>query len=198
MVSGGAVRWDSSLVCGSELSWSCCYPRYSGMTVVLQSESSELSRGWTPNPSVLSALEGSGLSGGGEFVCGHGFHESCAVVCAPRCWRCGNLSRWAQRRSGTRRKRRSLGRKRYDLAGMTWRLSLPRNRAPGGGGCQDHILARCRVHWGGGIQDNDQTAKEDDSWTKEKERNEFIIYIFSSPLLDKGCTKSAYMRKLPG
>lgn len=83
--SGGGVRWDSSQLCGNEPLWSCCYPQCSGMPVVLQSESPELSQGWTPNPSVLSALEGSGLSGGGEFVDGRDSHESYAVFCAPRC-----------------------------------------------------------------------------------------------------------------
>lgn len=55
------------------------------MMAVLQSESSESSQGWTPNPSVLSALEGSGLGGGGESVGGSGLHGSYAVVCVPRC-----------------------------------------------------------------------------------------------------------------
>lgn len=53
--------------------------------MVLQRESSELSRGWTPNPSVLSALEGSGPSEDGEFVGGCGLHAFYAVVGAPRC-----------------------------------------------------------------------------------------------------------------
>lgn len=85
VASGGEVRWDSSRLCGSELLWSCCYPQCSGMPVALQSESLGLSQGWTPNPSVLSALEGSGLNGDGGSVGGRGFHESYAVVGAPRC-----------------------------------------------------------------------------------------------------------------
>lgn len=83
--SGGVVRSDSSQLCGSELLWWCCYPQCSGMTAELQGGSSELSQGWTPNPSVLSALEGNGLSAGGEFAGARGSRESYAAVCAPRC-----------------------------------------------------------------------------------------------------------------
>lgn len=84
VVSNGGIRWDSSLLCGSGRLWSCCYPRCSGMTAVPLSESQKPTPEWTPNPSVLSALEGSGLSGSAS-VCGRGFRESCAVACAPRC-----------------------------------------------------------------------------------------------------------------
>ncbi len=53
--------------------------------MVLQSESLELSQGWTPNPNALSALEGSGLNENDEFVAGCGLHEFYAVACAPQC-----------------------------------------------------------------------------------------------------------------
>lgn len=85
MVSGGVVRLDSSQLCGSELLWWCCYPQCTGMTAVLQGGSSESPQVWTPNPSVLSALEGSGLSADGEFAGGRGCRGSYAAVCAPRC-----------------------------------------------------------------------------------------------------------------
>lgn len=84
MVNSGGIRWDSSLLCGSERLWLCCYPRCSGMTTVPLSESQRPIREWTPNPSVLSALEGSGLSGGAS-VSGRGFRESYAVACARLC-----------------------------------------------------------------------------------------------------------------
>ena len=45
------------------------------------SESQKPTLEWTPNPSVLSALEGSGLSGNAS-VCGRGFREPYAVSCA--------------------------------------------------------------------------------------------------------------------
>lgn len=180
MGSGGVVRWDSSQLCESELLWSCCYPQCSGM----QSESLVSFQGWTPNPSVLSAPEGSGLSGDGAFVGGRGSRGSYAVACAPLCWHCGSLSRWVQRRSGTLRRRRSLGRKGCGLGARTWRPSLPRRRASDGSDCQGHIPARCPAHWGGGIRDDDQTATEDGSQTTEKERENFdfiyLIYIIES------------------
>lgn len=81
MVSSGVVRWDFSQLCGSELLWSYCYPQCNGTPEM--DETLELSQGWTPSPSVLSALGGSGLSGDGELA--GGFRESCAAACAPRC-----------------------------------------------------------------------------------------------------------------
>lgn len=84
VVSSGVVRWDSSLLCGSEQLWSCCYPQCSGMIEVSLSGSLGLFLGWTPNPSVLSALEGNVLNED-EFACARCFHESCAVSCAPQC-----------------------------------------------------------------------------------------------------------------
>lgn len=81
VVSNGVTRWDSSPLCESERLWLCCYPRCSGMTAVPLSESQKPTLEWTPNPSVLSALEGSGLSGNAS-VCGRGFREPYAVSCA--------------------------------------------------------------------------------------------------------------------
>lgn len=83
-VSNGVVRWDSSPLCGSERSWLCCCPRCSGRTAVPLSESQKSTLEWTPNPSALSAREGSGL-GGSAPVCGRGLHESCAAACARLC-----------------------------------------------------------------------------------------------------------------
>lgn len=84
-MSSGVIGWDSSLLYESELLWSCCSPQCSEMAAEVLSASLELSPEWTPNPSVLSALEESGLSGGGEFVGESGSRESCAVACALRC-----------------------------------------------------------------------------------------------------------------
>lgn len=156
MASSGEVRWDSSQLCESELLWLYCYPQYSGKPAVLQGESLELSQEWTPSPSVLSALEGSGLSGDGELACD--FRGSCVAACAPRCWHCGSLSHWVQRRSGTQRRRRNLGRKVCGLVAMTWRLSRLQRVPPCGVGYRGHIPAHCRAHWGEGIQDDAQTS----------------------------------------
>lgn len=85
MVNGDEVKWDSSQLCGSEPLWLCCYPRSSGKPAAPRVGSSASSQGWTPNPSVLSAPEGSGPSGDGEAAGERGLRGSCAAVCAPRC-----------------------------------------------------------------------------------------------------------------
>lgn len=85
MVNGDEVKWDSSQLCGSELLWSCCYPQSNGMLLVLQVGSLESSQESTPNPSVLSAHEGSGLNEDGELAGECGLRESCVAVCAPQC-----------------------------------------------------------------------------------------------------------------
>lgn len=83
VASSGAVRWDFSQLCGSELLWLYCSPQYSETPAVLQGEPSELSQGWTPGPSVLSARAVSGPGGDGELACG--FRGFCVAACALQC-----------------------------------------------------------------------------------------------------------------
>lgn len=85
VVTGVVVEWGSSQLCESEPQWLCCYQLSIEMLVVLHCESLGLFQGWTPDPSVLSGLEGNGLSGGGGLGVECDCHVSCAVACVPRC-----------------------------------------------------------------------------------------------------------------